>query len=50
MVLASSPITAWQIEGEKVESDILFSWAPKSLWIVTAATKLEDTYSLEGKL
>ena len=50
MVLVSSPITSWQIEGEKVESDILFSWAPKSLWMVTAAMKLEDTFSLEGKL
>ena len=49
MVLASSPITARQREGEKVESDILFSWAPKSLWIVTAALKLADMFSLEGK-
>ena len=50
MVLASSPITAQQREGGKVESDILFSWAPKSLWIVTAAMQLKDDCSLEEKL
>ena len=50
-IMASSPITLWQIEGDKVEivTD-LFSWAPKSLQMVTAAMKLKDTYSLEGKL
>ena len=47
----SSPITSWQIEGRKVEvvTDF-FSWAPKSLQRATAALKLKDAYSLEGKL
>ena len=49
--MASSPITSWQIGGEKVEAVTDFiSWAPKSPWMVTAAMKLKDTYSLEGKL
>ena len=39
-IMASGPITSWQIEQKKVEAEILFSWAPKSLWMVTAATKL----------
>ena len=47
-ILASSSITSWQIDGETV-ADFIF-WAPKSLWMVTAAMKLKDTYSLEGKL
>ena len=44
------PITSWEIDGETVEtvSDFIF-WAPKSLQIVTAAMKLKDAYSLEGK-
>ena len=41
-IMASSPITSWQTEGKKVETVILFSWAPKSLWTVTAAMKLEE--------
>ena len=42
-IMASGPITSWQVEGEKVEAVAdLFSWAPKSLWVVTAALKLED--------
>ena len=47
----SSPITSWQIEGRKVEvvTDF-FSWAPKSLQRATAALKLKDACSLEGKL
>ena len=50
-IIASSPITSWQIEGEKWKPwQILFSWAPKSLRMVTAALKLKDAYSLEGKL
>ena len=51
-ILASSPITSWQIDGETVEivSDFIFGGAPKSLQMVTAAMKLKDTYSLEGKL
>ena len=47
-IMASGPITSWQIDGETV-SDFTF-WAPKSLQIVTAAMKLKDAYSLEGKL
>ena len=49
--MASSPIPSWQIDGERVEtvSDFIFL-APKSLQMVTAAMKLKDTYSLEGKL
>ena len=49
-IKASSPITSWQIHGETVESVSLFSWAPKSLQIVTVAMKLKDTCSLEEKL
>ena len=51
-IIASSPITSWQIDGEKVEtvSDFVFWGAPKSLQMVTAAMKLKDTYSLEEKL
>ena len=50
-IMASSPITAWKIEGEKVETVTdLFSWAHKSLWMVTEAMKLKDACSLEGKL
>ena len=48
-ILASGSITSWQIDGEQ-QWQILFSWAPKSLWMVTAAKKLKDAYSLEGKL
>ena len=50
-IMASGPITSWEIDGGKVEtvSDFIF-WAPKSLQIVIAAMKLKDTYSLEGKL
>ena len=50
-VMASSPITSWQM-GEKVEAvtDFFSPWAPKSLQMVTAAMKLKDTQSLEGKL
>ena len=50
-IMASSPITSWQINGETVERVMtLFSWAPKSLQMVTAAMKLKDTCSLEEKL
>ena len=48
-IKASGPTTLWQIDGEKVETMIFFSWAPKSPW-VTAVMKLEDSCSLEGKL
>ena len=47
-IMASRPISSWQIDGETVTD--LFSWAPKSLQMGTAAMKLKDTYSLEGKL
>ena len=49
-IMASGPVTSWQIDGEKWKRLISFSWAPKSLRIVTAATKLKDAYSLEEKL
>ena len=50
-IMASCPITLWQIEEEKIEEVTdFFSWAPKSLWMVTAARKIKDTCSLEGKL
>ena len=50
-IMASDPITSWQIDGETMEtvSDFIF-WALKSLRMVTAAMKLKDTYSLDGKL
>ena len=50
-IMASGPITSWEIDGETVEtvSDFIF-WVPKSLQMVTAAMKLKDAYSLEGKL
>ena len=50
-IMASGPITSWEIDGETVEtvSDFIF-WAPKSLQMVTSAMKLKDAYSLEGKL
>ena len=52
-IMASSPITSWQIEGETVETVADFIWgggAPKSLQMVIAAMKLKDSCSLEGKL
>ena len=49
-IMASSPITSWQIDGETVKTVTLLFWAPKSLQMVTAAMKLKDAYSLEGKL
>ena len=50
-IMASSPITSWQIDGEKVETvTVLFSWAPKSLHMVTAAIILKDACSLEEQL
>ena len=50
-IMASSPITSWQIDGETVETvpDFIF-WDPKSLQMVNTAMKLKDTCSLEGKL
>ena len=56
-IMASGPITSWEIDGETVEtvSDFIFIylfffWAPKSLQMVIAAMKLKDAYSLEGNL
>ena len=51
-IMASGPITSWKMDGETVEtvSDFIFGGAPKSLQMVTAAMKLKDAYSLEGKL
>ena len=50
-IMATGPITSWEIDGETVEtvSDFIF-WAPKSLQMVIAAMKLKDAYSLEEKL
>ena len=47
-IMASGPITSWEIDGETV-SDFIF-WAPKSLQMVTAAMALKDAYSLEAKV
>ena len=51
-IMASSPITSWETDGETVEtvSDFIFWGLQKSLQMVTAAMKLKDAYSLEGKL
>ena len=53
-IMASGPITSWEIDGETVETEekcqTLFFGAPKSLQMVTAAMRLKDAYSLEGKL
>ena len=51
-IMASGPITSWQVDGETMETvtDFLFAGAPKSLQMVTAAMKLKDAYSLEQKL
>ena len=50
-IMASGPITSWEMDGEMVEtvSDFIF-WAPESLQMVIAAIKLKDAYSLEGSL
>ena len=50
-IMASGPITSWEIDGETVETvaDFIF-WAPKALQMMTVAMKLKDAYSLEGKL
>ena len=52
-IMASGPVTSWQIDGETVETVahfLFFFWAPKSLQMVTAARKLKDACSLEEKL
>ena len=48
--MVTDPINSWELDGQKVQSDILFSWAPKSLQTVTVARKLKDVCSLEEKL
>ena len=50
-IMASGPTTSWEIDGKQwKQCQTLFFWAPKSLQMVTAAMKLKDAYSLEGKL
>ena len=50
-IMASGPITSWEIDGKQwKQCQALFFWAPKSLQMVTAAMKLKEAYSLEGKL
>ena len=52
-IMASGPITSWEIDGETVETVagwLLLFWAPKSLQMVISAMKLKDAYSLDGKL
>ena len=50
-IMASGPITSWETMGKQWKQyQTLFFWAPKSLQMVTAAMKLKDAYSLEGKL
>ena len=49
-IMTSGPITSWQIDGEKMETVTLLTWAPKSLQMGTAAMKLKNTCSLEEKL
>ena len=50
-IMASGPITSWEIDGKQWKQyQTLYFWAPKSLQMVTAAMKLKDAYSLEGKL
>ena len=49
-IMASSPITSWQIDGETMETVRDFSWAPKSLQLLTAAMNLQDACSVEENL
>ena len=49
-IMASSPITSWQIDEETMETDTFFSWAPKSPQMVTAALKLKDACPFKEKL
>ena len=49
-IMASGPITSWKIDGETKQWLTILGGAPKSLQMVTAAMKLKDAYSLEGKL
>ena len=49
-IMASGPITSWQIDGKAMETVMVIFWAPKSLQMLTEAMKLKDTCSLEEKL
>ena len=49
-IMTAGPITSWQTDGETMETDILFSWAPKSLQMVTSAMRLKDACFLKEKL
>ena len=50
-IMSSGPITLWQIDGETIEAETyIFSWAPNSLQMVTAALKVKDACSLERKI
>ena len=50
-IMSSGPFASWQIDGKKWKQwQILFSWASRSLWILTETTKFKDAYSLEEKL
>ena len=50
-IMTSGPITSWQIDGDTMETDrLLFSWAPRSMQMVTVAMKLKDICSLKEKL
>ena len=49
-IMTSGPITSWQIGEKWKQWQILFSWAPRSLWMVTVAMKFKNACSLEGKL
>ena len=49
-IMAFSPVTSWQIDGETMNFNLLIYWAPKSLWMVTTARKLKDSHFLEEKL
>ena len=49
-IMASGSITSWQVDGETMETETLFFWAPKSLQVVTAAMKLKDACFLKEKL
>ena len=49
-IMAPGPITSWQIDGEAMETETLFSWVPKSLQMVTIGMKLKGTCLLEEKL
>ena len=49
-IMASGPITSWHVDGETMETETLFFWAPESLQMVIAAMKLKEAYTFAGKL